>query len=206
MENRPPDSGLELVLDNRKLIVAFVVLLAVCGCFFILGFVEGKRQGVQEATRNTAAAIPGGQSEMRTPGGEPDKKQPDDRASKEPLDWYKSVSSRNQVPKTLAKPPAPPPKASPSKAPGQETAAKTQSNPASAAKTVYSVQVGVFKNRDTVDAEAKRLKSKGFDNYIERLESGSYSLRVGRFDTRGEAVAMGHRLKAAGFATLIKAK
>ncbi len=212
MENRAPESGLELVLDNRKLIVAFVVLIAVCGCFFILGFVEGKRQGIQETTRNTASATPGSQADAKVQDGEPGRKQPEDRAAKEQLDWYKSVNSPSEPAKTLVKPPAGSTKpTAPSKA-AKEAAARPEppstaaSNPPSSAKTVYSVQVGVFKNRDKVEAVAKQLKSRGYQSYIEPYDSGIYSLRVGRFDSRAEAVALSRRLKADGFAALIKAK
>ena len=39
------ESGFELVLDNRRLIGAFVVFIVICGCFFVLGYATGKRQG-----------------------------------------------------------------------------------------------------------------------------------------------------------------
>ncbi len=214
MENRAPESGLELVLDNRKLIVAFVLLIAICGCFFILGFVEGKRQGIQETTRNSASVAPASKSDSKDQAGEPGQKAPEDRAAKEQLDWYKSVNSPGEPAKTLVKPPAESAKTTAPSKPAKEAAAKSApsaaaaatSTPPSSSKTVYSVQVGVFKNRDKVEAVAKLLKSKGYQSYIEPYDSGIYSLRVGRFDSRAEAVALSRRLKADGFAALIKAK
>ncbi len=80
------------------------------------------------------------------------------------------------------------------------------SKQSASARTTYCVQVGVFKNRDKVEAVGKALKAKGYQSYIETLDSGAYSLRVGKFDLRAEAVAMSHRLKSDGFAALIKAK
>ncbi|HYK89454.1 MAG TPA: SPOR domain-containing protein [Acidobacteriota bacterium] len=209
MENRAPESGLELVLDNRKLIVAFVLLIAVCGCFFVLGFVEGKRQGIQEGSRSTAAAVPAEQSEAKTSVAAPAKNQSEDKAAKEKLDWYKSVSSRDGTSKSVA---APDKEKGAAPKDAKETAAKpapsttAPSGQAAAAKTEYSVQVGVFKDRDKVEAAAKRLKSKGYQCYIESLDTGVHSLRVGHFESRAEAVALSHRLKADGFAALIKAK
>ena len=44
MERYPAQPGYELVLDARRLIIACVLVIFVCGVFFVLGFVEGKRQ------------------------------------------------------------------------------------------------------------------------------------------------------------------
>ncbi len=201
MENRSPESGMELVLDNRKLIVAFAILIAVCGCFFVLGFVEGRRQATQEVARNQLR-------DSMAASAEQPKKQTDERAPQEQLDWYKSVSDRDATAaKTASKPAAiPQSEPTPARATAAEPAVAVQPPAAPAAKTVYSVQVGVFKNRDKVEAEQKSLKAKGYEGYIDQLDSGVFSLRVGKFDSRAEAVAMSHRLKSDGFAALIKAK
>jgi cell division septation protein DedD len=189
---------LELVLDNRKLIVAFVLLIAVCGCFFVLGFVEGKRQAAQEAVRNVPS---GEQPESRAAAVIPEKKPGEEAPAKESLDWYKNVSGKGAPPAKISEKPAlPPPKAA-----GTPSGAAAGREVVSG-KTSYSVQVGVFKDRSRVDAVAKRLKTKGYQYYVEPFDSGGFSLRVGRFDSRAEAVALSHKLKADGFAALIKAK
>jgi hypothetical protein len=54
MTDREPEAGHELVLDNRKLIIAFAVLIAICGAFFVLGFMEGRRQGFQDGMQTEA--------------------------------------------------------------------------------------------------------------------------------------------------------
>ena len=52
------ESGLELVLDNRKIVIGFVLLIFICGCFFVIGFIEGKRQGFQEGSQPVAQSTP----------------------------------------------------------------------------------------------------------------------------------------------------
>ena len=54
MMDQHSDSGYELVLDNRRLIIAFAVLILFCGCFFVVGFMEGKRQGFQAGSQTAA--------------------------------------------------------------------------------------------------------------------------------------------------------
>ena len=57
-DKRSRDAGTELILDNRKLILAFGALAVVCGAFFVLGFIEGKRQGIQLGMNMSAATNP----------------------------------------------------------------------------------------------------------------------------------------------------
>lgn len=93
MANNEVESGLELVLDNRKLIVAFALLIAICGCFFVVGFIEGKRQGVQEgnlaATETAPKPVPAAeQLPPETPVKE-EAKPAAPEVTDQPLDWYK---------------------------------------------------------------------------------------------------------------------
>jgi cell division septation protein DedD len=202
MENRAPESGLELVLDNRKLIIAFVLLLAVCGCFFVLGFVEGKRQGTQEAVRNISPGSGAEKADTGAVAGTPEKKEIQEPAAKEQLDWYKNVGNKSTPPARSTEKHA---VSLPQQA-GAPPAVANAGKTAVSGKASYSVQVGVFKDRSRVEAVARRLKAKGYQYYIEPFDSGGFSLRVGRFDSRAEAVALSHRLKADGFPALIKAK
>jgi cell division protein FtsN len=50
------DDGRELVLDNRKLIIIFLGLLAICGCFFIVGYVIGNGAAVPPANNDELIA------------------------------------------------------------------------------------------------------------------------------------------------------
>jgi cell division septation protein DedD len=216
MENRAPESGLELVLDNRKLIVAFALLITICGCFFVLGFIEGKRQGVQEATRNAAPTSEGEARDAKAAVGGSGNKPGEERSAKEQLDWYKSVNNRaaagsKGLDKTAG---APAKEATPPKSEG-DVAASGASRSAAAVqnqlpevKTTYSVQVGAFRQREQAEAKVKMLKSKGYDQcFIEPPTSDQqlFLLKVGKFESRAEAVSMRLRLKKDGITSFIKA-
>jgi cell division protein FtsN len=213
MVDQPSDSGYELVLDNRRLIIAFAVLILFCGCFFVVGFIEGKRQGFQAGSQAASESmIKPGPDETQAPatqaagtdaGAKPAGEKPDEH----PLEWYKNVNGRGEKPEIET----------PS-ARSNPAAAKTTAKPsasaviqprASAPATVpssYSVQVGAFRQRAQIETKAQQLRSKGFDCRIESPESpdGLYLLKVGRFKSRAEAVAMQLRLKKSGFSSFIK--
>ncbi len=207
MENRASDSGLEVVLDNRKLIVVFALLIGVCGCFFVLGFVEGKRQGSREVSRN--APVPADEREAKLPAvaDKQGKKTKDEKSVKEQLDWYKSVSGRG-APTSQASTAAKITKEARPEAKSAAPAPLSQGAPGvpqASAKPYYTVQVGAFRVRKKAEEIAMGLKSKGYPSYIEASDSGVYFLRVGKFEARPEAIDMMHRLNRDGFPTMLKA-
>jgi cell division protein FtsN len=222
MMDRASDSGYELVLDNRRLIIAFAVLVLLFGCFFVLGFVEGKRQGYQAGSQIVAetAATPAPGKETpasETPSPSPNSvtEAPKDKPDERPLEWYKSVSGKGEKPEIGAPAAAAPSPASkdtvskPAIAPPGKAAGTPVSKPpvkAASAPASYTVQVGAFRQKKQVDAKADVLKSIGFDCRIEPPESeeGLYLLKVGRFKSRAEAVAMQLRLKKSGWGSFIK--
>jgi|WetSurSiteA1Bulk_404760.scaffolds.fasta_scaffold04568_5 cell division protein FtsN len=214
MENREAESGLELVLDNRKLVIAFSLLIAICGCFFVVGFIEGKRQGVQEGSQTTneslAKKVPDAvppQIETTAPSKEELKSPPQDAAD-QPLDWYKNINRRGKEPVAIPSTAASD-SASKSPAPASATVSTEKPKPpVSAEPATYSVQVGAFRQREDLETWAQKLREKGFDCRIEPpAEPGQfYLLKVGNFRTRAEASAMQLRLKKEGFASFIKTK
>ena len=102
MVDNSSDSGYELVLDNRRLIVAFIVLILFCGCFFVIGFVEGKRQGYQagsqSAAESAAKPVADEAKEPERPAVVADSGTPavKENAEKQRLNWYKNVSGQEQ--------------------------------------------------------------------------------------------------------------
>jgi len=227
MADRDADSGIELVLDSRKFIIAFVVLIAICGCFFVLGFIEGKRQGLQEGTQTAAVAAPVTRpDESQTAVAKPSVADTSAAAVKEDagdqqLNWYKNVNRRDGEPevapkltestsaKKAAEPaPAPKPAVEPAKKATEVPAAKPapQEKPAVAGPVTYSVQVGAFRVRREAENKAKTLKAKGFDCRIEvpRSPDELYLLKVGKFASRADAVAMQLNLKKSGINSFIK--
>jgi cell division protein FtsN len=225
MVDNSSDSGYELVLDNRRLIIAFVALVLFCGCFFVLGFVEGKRQGYQagsltaaESAAKPAAGEPkesGSQAAVADSGTSAVKED----AEKQPLNWYKNVSGREQKNEITPPPSQPAPAltkeaaksaaiaepAEPPPTPRKETA-KPAAVSAPVAASGYTLQVGAFRQRQQAEVKAKLLRAKGFDCRIEVPQSSEdfYFLKVGRFKSRAQAVATQLRLKKNGFGSFIK--
>jgi cell division protein FtsN len=213
MTDQAGPSGFELILDNPRLILAFAVLIAVCGCFFVLGFIEGKRQGLQEGAQAAAeSSAKAGMDHSQAQASKPERANPDAKASnggteEQPLDWYKNVNRRESEPGIVPPPaasdatskivePAPPPKAS----------NKPHANAAHSEPVTYAVQIGAFRQRKELEIRAQMLKSKGYDYRIESPQSPGqlYLLKVGKFASRAEAVAMQIRLKKSGFTSIIK--
>jgi len=210
MANNEAESGLELVLDNRKLIIAFTLLIAICGCFFVVGFIEGKRQGFQDGNQTATETAPRPVAESAAPASEKPAKEESkpalQEAANQPLDWYKNVNGKEAQPATIASPAEPvvaekktSPQAPPSRAEKHKASASSEA-------VVYSVQVGAFKQKHEMEVKAKILKEKGFECRTESpAEPGQYFLlKVGRFKTRAEATAMQLRLKREGITSFIK--
>jgi len=200
MDNRSSDSNLEFVLDNRGLIVTFALLILICGVFFVLGFMEGKRQGA--AAAKISAEVKSSDLE-RSPGEIPAPKStanPGLQTSKEQLDWYSSVNKRGQESARLE-----PPKTAASPAHSQPDTRKVAMTASS--RATYTVQVGAFRKREDAEKKAEMLKAKGYEFVIEApVEPGQplYLLKVGKCNARAEAVAIALRLQKDGFSTFIK--
>lgn len=214
MEQDNDDAGLQFVLDNRRLIVGFGLLVALCGGFFVLGFVEGRRQAgsVQEVavppigtvTHPASAPVTADTRSAKGVTG------PDDKTVREHLDWYSQVGGASGA-KDKGR------EASPSEgartSTGQTAPAanhrETPAQPVTAAaqrNVTYTVQVGAFRQRKEAEAKAAMLKEKGYDFVIEPPAAGDqlYLLKVGRFSSRADAVGLQLRLRKDGFSTFIK--
>lgn len=216
------DRGLEFVLDNRKLIIGFFVLIAVCGAFFVIGFVEGKRQVVGMEAKVTPAAAseaPQQSGAAAVPAAAAPAKPPEDHAVKDQLDWYKRVNKPGEATKGIEPAPEPvktvvqtAPAAAASRPPAKETEPvkkeKEKPAPAKAAvqKTTYSVQVGAFRQRQEAETRAATLKSKGYESVIEAPvpPNSLFLLKVGKFNSRADAVATQLKLKKDGVGSFIK--
>ncbi len=72
--------------------------------------------------------------------------------------------------------------------------------------TVFSVQVGSFKNRRNAEKIAQKLSVSGYESRIEiPVAAGDkiYRVKVGRMSSKAEAEALKTRLEAAGYTTKI---
>lgn len=212
MNEQNTEAGIEVNLDNRKIILAFVVFIAICGGFFVLGFIEGKRQGYQ-AGMQTAAEV-GTMEESVTPSKQlaqaetvQDSEPAEGETEDQPLNWYKNVNRQEgdpePPPRIAAKTEKKPEAASP---PKSSSKPKTETSSLRSESTSYSVQVGAFVKQEEAETRGRELRSKGFDYRIESpVTPGQfYFVKVGKFNTRAEAVAMQIRLKESGFSCFIK--
>ena len=207
LEEPVADSGREFVFDSRKLIVAFGLLIAVCGCFFVIGFVEGKRQGFQAGIEQASTNVPPrgeSLSQQRTtkkPAPEPARNAPEERPVGEQLEWYRKVVKGSE------------PGAEHASAGGEKTApatagvkSTTQSSAIKPAVVTYSVQVGAYRLLKEAESKGESLKTKGYKFTIDPPGGPNqlYLLKVGKFESRADAAAMQLKLKKDGFATFIK--
>lgn len=204
MTDQEMESGFELVLDNRKLIIAFIVAIAICGLFFVWGYSTGKRQGkiaaldtavspMAEETQVPVAEPPGG-TDTEAPAVEPEEEQ-------QQLEWYQSVNKKTNEPTGVE---APKPESPPVEK--KVPAAPRETPRAAAASVTYSVQVGAFKRKLDADAHAQNVQAKGFNTRVDLPTPSQplYLVKVGRFNTRAEAVAVQLRLKKSGFNCFVK--
>lgn len=221
MNQQGAEAGNEFVLDNRKLIVAFLLLVLVCGAFFVIGFMEGKRQAIQTRVENMPATPPPATAEVakgldsKGPGSLPESKPITDRSVRAQLDWYKNVQGGERETKKPVdavrevKSAAPPATKSPAQPAGQ--AAKSVPGPATgsmvpAANISYTVQVGAFKQRRQAESVMAALKAKSYECVLEVPKAADqlYRVKVGKFTSRAEAKAMQLRLKQDGFDSMVK--
>jgi cell division protein FtsN len=221
MDPRGAEPGTELVLDNRKLIVGFLLLIAVCGAFFVIGFMEGKRQAVKVVAQpdsppaSNAAVLPiAPEPRTANTSAQPAAGKPDSSV-RDQLDWYKNVQSGKSptkvvdVNKTAAIPETVTPVKT-NESPKKPAAAPVTKNPAAAkaTKISYWLQAGAFMQRHEAELKADELKSKGITCVVDEPKPPDpfYRVKVGSFDTRAEAVAMQRKLEKSGFRFIIKTK
>ncbi len=108
------------------------------------------------------------------------------------------------APRPLPKPEspvAPPadPKAVKSKVPGT-LADKQMTEPKETGKTVYSVQVGVFKSKKNASALTRRYEQKGYEAFTYKTSTGEkkilYRVLIGKFASKREAVGWAKKIGA----------
>jgi len=189
-------------------------LIGICGGFFFLGYVEGKRQGIQLGDQNASRTELAPLVAESARNSQPSSAGIDDSAKKD-LNWYQDIGEETQkdsaasVPaiEPLAKTTQPQTK-EPEQGVVAEPKAKKQPDQTgtSAAKVSYSVQIGAFRQRKEAETKSGMLKAKGYESTISApSESGQlYLLKVGKFGSRADAVAMQLRLKKDGFAGFVK--
>ncbi len=221
MDYHPADGGSQLILDNRKIIIAFALLILICGAFFVIGFMEGKRQATQRtAEKPVESSVAAVKTSPQIPAIKTDSTPPvvpEDKGVRDKLNWYDSVNKRADEGVKGLESPGSMKAAAAGTAPvrsapgfGQASASpgsKPKPTPSvSASKVTYSVQVGAFRHRTEAETKAEQLRAKRYPYVIEPSGGADqlFLLKVGKYESRADAVAMQNRLKKDGFSTFIK--
>jgi cell division protein FtsN len=194
--DREAVTGHELVLDNRKLILTFAILIILLGFCYGIGYREGKHQGYEEGRQVAAEStiktnVAGFTAKASSPSVDAATAAlPKEDISDPQLNWYKNVNRINEEPAAIT-----PPATAPESAPKEQSAtiapepkivlkkpvpqplnkvAKEgsdkvlpQAKAASSEKATYVVQVGAFRVRREVEIKAKALRAAGYDCRIE---------------------------------------
>jgi cell division protein FtsN len=187
-------------LDNRKLVLTFIVLIILLGVCFGLGYRAGKHQGYEDgrqvamesALKTNSMTMP---ANTNAPSNAATTETPlKDEGVDPKLTWYKNVNRPDGELEAITPPAettatapkeAVPPVTMEAKEPPPESPRKTaqkiakeiadkvipQAKAASADKVTYTVQVGAFKARREVETKAKELRAEGFDIRIEVPDS-----------------------------------
>jgi len=225
------DTERELDLTNRTLTLIFFGFLAICGCFFVAGYILGK--GAVPTPVNYADRGDAGNSrridnygaethdrtdeivsEPITPPSaviEPSSARPESPGSATAVsDTVQSASLETapavSVPPVSIDKPKPQSKETPNKT--ANASAEKPAPPvkqAASAKAAYSVQVAAFRARRETEPTVKELEARGFESRVEPPPTPGdyYRIKVGSFATRAEAAKMAEQLKKNGFDTMI---
>lgn len=84
-----------------------------------------------------------------------------------------------------------------------DTSANTTEKPSATTNTkLYRVQTGAFSVKKYADAQLSKIKAKGFDAYMVKVNN-LYKIQVGAFSKKENAQAMLKKITAAGFSAYI---
>lgn len=81
---------------------------------------------------------------------------------------------------------------------GSGGSTETENKPAAPGSVLYYVQSGAYKEKSNADAQAKKLKAKGFEVLVKKV-GGLYKVQTGAYSKKSNADAQLAKLKAAGF-------
>lgn len=81
---------------------------------------------------------------------------------------------------------------------GSDNSTETENRPEAPGSVLYYVQSGAYKEKSNADAQAKKLKVKGFEVLVKKV-GGLYKVQTGAYSKKANADAQLAKLKAAGF-------
>lgn len=170
-------------------LLAIIVLTAVSGGSFVLGYMVGTITTPTEPGLTVAEPLDEGPTVSEERFDMVEEKLP-------PIDLPEVIEQ------TQAQPDESPPQAA-EKAPEEPRHEKKRAVKKASAE-VYSVQAGLFQERRYAENLAQKLRDRGYSAYIEDADD-AYKVKVGRFPTRDGAESLAAKLKDAeginGFVT-----
>ncbi len=224
-----PDGQVELVLENRQLLIVFFAIVALCGVFFSLGYIVGHNtlSSVEHVTQAAAGAgeavtkpspmppAPSAAPSAGTPAGETSGEQP---AAATDLNFYQSVEEKAPESKlgpaeapTAAAAAAVP--AAPRQAVGERTAPAAAvapagaSPPAAPAETPSGIllQVSALTRREDANALVSLIREKKLPVMVVTGTGDTlFHVLVGPYKNMKDAEHAKTVLEADGFRPIIK--
>jgi cell division septation protein DedD len=199
------DGQLELVLENRQLLIAFFVVVALCGVFFSLGYIVGRNtfSSVAHVTQSASGAEPATRPSPMPPAAYSSSPPPhpapataappDQSAPAADLNFYQSAEEKTPDPKLL------PPDSQ--NAPARPAAEK----PVSPEPLGVLVQVSALTRREDANALVALLKEKGLPVLVTSSSGDSlFHVVVGPLRNEKEAQGVKKALEDDGFRPIIK--
>lgn len=206
-----PDGQVELVLENRQLLLIFFLIVAFCGVFFALGYIVGRNTfsgvaRVAQAASSEAEAVskpspmPPPINSNRNPQNSPDATTSSDQASPATdLSFYQSAEEK--APEAKLVPPESPntPPSDSSRAPAAEK------QPAPVSPEGIYIQVSALTRREDADALVALFKEKKLPVVVTSGTNDTlFHVLVGPYKTEKDALHAKAMLELDGFRPIIK--
>jgi cytoskeletal protein RodZ len=210
----------ELVLGNRQLISVFVIVVALLGVFFSMGYIVGRNSSpaasAAEAAKSNSDAHPAESAPTDSPGSA----QPEAAAQPSATGSGGDASPRSQAPPTVTQPerPATPPPAAKAAAPAAAKEARSKPSPAGDASPVPERALNgplaggqywqvVATTRPDAEIIAEALARKGFHAVLAPApKDGVFRVLVGPLADAPAQAQTRTNLEAAGFKNPIMRK
>lgn len=196
----------EITLGTGKLLGIFFVITAVCGVFFVMGYLLGRSSSPGSGSTTIVSAVPSNGNPANKPSagnGSKPADAPQQNASNPESGSYAPVTIRdkdagaNQQPVTLIVPKS------------SDAAPDASSSPASAAKSAstgsYMVQVAAVTKQEDADLLVSALRKKEYPVFVATTPGDSlFHVQVGPFSDSKDAEAMRSRLAGDGYNAIVK--
>ena len=206
-----PDGQVELVLENRQVLLIFFVIVAFCGVFFSLGYIVGRNtfssvSHVAQAASGGAEAVskpspmPPPANSNRSPQNSPDATTSSDQAAPATdLSFYQSAEQKAPEAKLV------PPETPNSPASDSLRAPAAEKQPAAETPEGIFIQVSALTRREDADALVALFKEKKLPVVVTNGTNDTlFHVLVGPYKNEKDALHAKAILELDGFRPIIK--